>query len=64
MADPINTQNTHVVGISHNGVVIMNPPAGPISFDQALLFAAWIVAVADGQGNYTFAEYLSAVQNT
>lgn len=58
----MNTFNKYIVGMAHNGLVIMNPPRAAMSTEEALVLAAWIVSMADPLGE-KFAEALKAVQN-
>lgn len=44
-------------------IAIMKPPLGHISKADALLLAAWLVALADPLGE-RFPEFLKAVQNS
>jgi hypothetical protein len=55
--------NKHFVGLQGQNIVILNPPSR-LSKDDALLFAAWIVALADYEhdGIDAFNEVLEAVQ--
>jgi hypothetical protein len=43
----MDTFNKHMVGVQGNNILIMNPPRGPMSKEEALIFAAWIVTLAD-----------------
>lgn len=56
--------NVHFVGstgLSH--ITILRPPVVPIPYDDALTFAAWIVAIADQSEDHSrFAEILSLVE--
>jgi len=42
--DAIDTINRHGVGVMGDGIVILNPPR-TLSKREALVFAAWIVAL-------------------
>ena len=44
-------------------VLIMNPPRGDITVDDALVLAAWLVAIADPLED-KFPKVLEAVQGT
>jgi hypothetical protein len=57
----LDTFNKYMVGMAHNGLVIMNPPRTVMSTEEALVLAAWIVSMADPLGE-KFAEALTAVQ--
>ena len=63
MATGIDTANKFLVGGSTSGVTIMMPPRGIISNEDALLLAAWLVAIAEDKDG-RFQEILGAVQNT
>lgn len=51
------------IGAGDAGVTILNPPREKISKADALLLAAWIVALADPL-DYHFFEILHAVRNS
>lgn len=57
----MDTFNKHMVGVQGENIVIMNPPRGPISKADALVFAAWIVTLADDDET-GFEKALEAVQ--
>lgn len=58
----IDTLNRHMVAVRGDHIVIMNPPRIPITNEDALVFAAWIVScVGDDE---LWEETLKAVQNT
>lgn len=54
--------NRFLVSVICEMVVIFNPPRAPISKDEALNLAAWLVALADTDGKFN--EILQAVTNT
>jgi hypothetical protein len=58
----IETFNKFLVGASGRGLTIMNPPRGPMTTDDALLLAAYLVAMADPGGDQ-FKPVLDAVLN-
>lgn len=60
----IDTTNKFIVAWTEHGIALLNPPRSPISADDALLLAAWLVAIAEGVGPHRFDEVLKAVQNT
>lgn len=60
---PIETRNKFMVSLQGDRVLVMNPPRGPISHDDALLLAAYLVALAF-QGEHTFEEVREAVEST
>jgi hypothetical protein len=42
----MDTFNKHMVGVQGDNILIMMPPRGPMSREEALVFAAWIVTLA------------------
>lgn len=61
--EAIDTSNKFAVGVQvAGGIMIMLPPAGPISKKDALIFAAWLVTMADEKGE--FQRVLEAVMAT
>jgi hypothetical protein len=60
----IDTTNRCMVGVVGDKVVLLNPPRPtvPMSRDEALTLAAYLVTMADPAGK-RFAEILEAVQN-
>lgn len=63
MSTDIDTSNDHLVGTQGGRIVILMPPLAPMDKDEALRLAAWIVALADFEGD-RFPAVLEAVQNT
>jgi hypothetical protein len=59
----MDTFNKYMVGMQAGKIWIYNPPQGQIETEDALMFAAWIVAMAD-PGGEKFKEALDAVRNT
>jgi hypothetical protein len=59
---PIDTMNKFLVGVIGDDVMLMKPPIGRITKQDALLLAAWLVAMAD-MTNTEFPKYLKAVQS-
>lgn len=60
----LDVMNRFVVAATGDGhVLIMHPPRGPISSDDALLLAAWLVAVSL-EPRERFLEVLDAVEAT
>lgn len=55
----INTENKFVVGGKDNRIVIMMP-VHDLSKGDALLLAAWLVAMADDNDEFPGAKYLTA----
>ena len=62
MADEFDTSNKFMVGVSGAHIVMLRPPRGSITKEDALNLAAWLVALAD-EGD-KFPAQLEAVQNT
>lgn len=58
-----DTANYQLVSMSGSGIVVMNPPRGPMTTERALLFAAWLVALT-GEGREGFLKVLDAVEGT
>jgi hypothetical protein len=53
--------NEFMVGVQGPCIVVMNPPRGVMTKKQALAYAAWLVTLADDDGE--FPEFLRAVQS-
>lgn len=63
MADkPIDTTNKSIVGASGGGVVIMNPPRGLLSPDDAINLAVYLVLLSEDKATHRFQEVLEAVE--
>jgi hypothetical protein len=60
--ETIDTTNKFLVGGRADGILITCPPRGSISRQEALVLAAWLVSLADRDGE--FQKVLAAVQNT
>jgi hypothetical protein len=59
------TDNRFLVSSSHDALVIMRQPIGPLSREDAFLLAAWLVSMAEVlPGDLKFEDVLNAVQNT
>lgn len=58
----MDTFNKYMVGIQGGKVTILNPPRGQIETEDALVFAAWIVSIADPLGE-KFRKAIEAVQS-
>lgn len=60
----MDTSNKHMVGVMGQEIVIMNPPRR-LSKDDALMFAAWIVALAEYEhdGESAFQQCRDAVES-
>jgi hypothetical protein len=64
MEQEIETMNDHLIGMQGDLITVMIPPTR-MSVDEALRFAAWIVAMADASPSHTrFEAVLRAVENT
>ena len=50
--DDLNTTNKFAVTASLQGITILKPPHGPITHDDALNLAAWLVALADHEKKF------------
>lgn len=60
----MDVPNNHGVCIRGDGkIAILLPPVAPMSKDEALIFASWIILLADPLGD-RFEEIISAVENT
>lgn len=59
----MDTTNKFLVGGNVGGIMILMPPRDRLTQEEALVFAAWIVAMADPTGE-KFAEALDAVTST
>ena len=61
----VDISNQHLVGWRGDGLTIVIPPipSVPIPADEALVFAAWIVCLADPLGD-RFAAIMKRVQST
>lgn len=62
MANEIDTTNKFFVGVTSSGVVIAHPPRGPMSPEDALLLAAYLVALST-KDEQDFLAVLHAVEN-
>ena len=60
----LDTLNRFAVGALDKSVVVLIPPQGPVSPDDALLLAAYLVALAELGASHPFAEVLAAVRAT
>ena len=61
----MDVPNEFMVAAQGANILVMSPPRGPINRSDALLFAAWIVALADGDlDGASFKKYLDAVLST
>jgi len=63
MAEQIDTMNRYGVGVRGDRLVILWPPT-ELEFDNALVFAAWIVTLAERLDGPSFDEVRKAVRNT
>ena len=62
MAEEIDTTNMHMVGGQAGKVVIRIPARGPMTHDQALTLAAWLVSIVGDDERWE--EILKAVQGS
>lgn len=61
----INTANRFMVGVKGDSVVVLLPPTTVLDKEAALVFAAYLVLMADAvPGELDFQEVLVAVENT
>jgi hypothetical protein len=57
--------NQFGVAVRNEQIVILLPPTGPITKEDALLLAAYLVVLADESADeWNFKEILQAVKNT
>lgn len=61
--DDINPINKFGVAVGDKGIMILMPPTGPMSQDDAILLAAWLVALSNF-GRARFETYFKAVIET
>ena len=59
----IDVTNIHCVCMKGEEIIILAPPS-QLTPEEALRFAAWIVALAEPFAEVRFAEVLAAVHNT
>jgi cytochrome c551/c552 len=60
----MDTFNKFMVGAKGENVVVMMPPRGTISKEDARLLAAWLIAIADCGSRHEFELVLNAVLDT
>lgn len=63
MPKMIDPMNKFMVGARGNGIIISLPPRGPITPNDALLLAAWLVLIAEPDADNTFTEVTEAVSH-
>ena len=56
--------NIYCVSSTRNKVVILRPPRQPLSPEDALVFAAWLVALAEPLASTKFEDVLERVLST
>lgn len=56
--------NEFFVSTNMQGIIVQGTPRGLISYERALVFAAWLVALSEGRTDVEFKDVLDAVQNT
>ena len=59
----VDTTNRQLVGV-RAGRISVQAPASTMTADQALVHAAWLVALAEPVASEKFVEVLRAVKNT
>lgn len=57
-----NTRNEFFVGQQGDNLIVLRRYVDRLTFDDALNLAAYLVALADGQGTWPFADVLEAVK--
>lgn len=63
MTDDLDVTNKYLVAAAGPNIVILNPPRS-LSVDDAMVFAAWIVALAEYRAKTPFSDVLDKVQST
>ena len=59
----LDIMNKHAVGLIGEKIGMLAPPINSVTRDEALILAAWLVALAD-PGSERFSAILKRVQNT
>lgn len=61
--------NRHLIGVQSTGnIVILNPPSAPMTPEEAIEFAAWLVSLATIESGFTvqrselFTEVVNKIQ--
>jgi hypothetical protein len=60
----IDVGNKFFVSMNQSGITILDPPRDAMTYDEALVLAAWLVAMAEPFAVQKFEDVLTAVQNT
>lgn len=60
----IDTSNKYMVGMLSNTLVIMRPPIGAISPDDALVLAAYLVLLAQPMTETQISDVIKAIEST
>ena len=60
----LDTLNKFAVGGLGDSIVLLMPPQGPITSEDALVLAAYLVALAEPRASHPFADVLAAVRAT
>jgi hypothetical protein len=60
----IDTTNRNLVGWQGTRSVVVLQPRVQMTPDEALVHAAWLVAIAEPNASHSFADVLEAVRNT
>ncbi|CAN1724402.1 conserved protein of unknown function [Hyphomicrobium sp. 1Nfss2.1] len=63
MSEEIDVMNKFGVSVGGGGIALLVPPRTPMTKDEALVLAAWLVALADPLGE-RFEKVLDAVLST
>jgi hypothetical protein len=61
--EPIDTTNKYMVGAQGANVIVMMPPR-KMTAEEAMVFAAYLVAMASMHSTHPFSEYYDKVCNT
>lgn len=59
----MDTFNKFAVAAGGDGLVILNPPRQPMPYDDALLLAAYLVAMAEPFASVKFEDVLREVES-
>ena len=60
----IDTMNKFMVGLQGDQVVLLRPPGPRLTPGEAMILAAYLVAIAEHKAPYPFQMVLDAVVNT
>ena len=59
----MDASNIFCVGAQGDQILVLNPPRRPMSKEEALMFAAWLVVLTFASDD-EFKKYLDAVRST